>query len=29
MKYVDPAERKQMRKRLARQADPLFHGLPD
>lgn len=29
MKYVDPAERKQMRKRLARQADPLFHGLPE
>jgi len=29
MKYVDPAERKQMRKRLARQSDALFRGLPD
>jgi hypothetical protein len=29
MKYVDPAERKQMRKRLARQSKALFRGLPD
>lgn len=29
MKYVDPAERKQMRQRLARQTEALFRGLPD
>jgi hypothetical protein len=29
MKYSDPAERKQLRKRFARQSEALFRGLPD
>ena len=29
LKCVDPAERKQMRKRLGRQAEALFRGLPE